>query len=211
MTDIKTGRSFPWLIVAAALVVFGLSRRSFQTRADEPKPTKGSPVKPVQQAPPRNPAPSYKWRVSAEGIGPVKVGMSVAQAAAALGEYFAFSDIDTRNDVTCDYAEWPGAPEGVHVVVNRDTVVAVWVSSGQVASEEQLKIGDRADQIEGRYPSVAADKRPNTDHYYGRAFALVIPLTGDSSRRIVYEVADSVIRSFRAGRYRDVLDREPCR
>jgi hypothetical protein len=211
MTDTKTGRSFPWLVVALVFVIFGLSRRGSRDAPGRAQPPTSGSTDPAPKAPPPNPAPSYKWRVSAEGIGPVKVGMSVTEAAAALGEYFAFSEIDVRNHVTCDYAEWPGAPEGVHVVVNRDTVVAVWVLNGQVATEEQLKIGDRADMIEPRYPSIAADKRPNPDHYYGRAFALVIPMPGDSTRRIVYEVSDSVIRSFRAGRYIDVLDREPCR
>jgi hypothetical protein len=199
-------RSLAWFILVFAFVVLWTMGGRFSgapTKTQRTGPaTRNAPTEP----PPRNPAPSYKWRVSAEGIGPVKVGMSVAQAAAALGEYFA-----ANKHATCDYADWPGAPEGAHVVIDDDTVVAVWVSSGQVASEEQLKIGDRADMIEVRYPSLAADKRPNTDHYYGRAFALVIPLPGDSSRRIVYEVSDSVIRSFRAGRYRAVLDDEPCR
>jgi hypothetical protein len=202
----KTGRSLAWFILVFVFVVLWIMGGRFSGAPAKNQPTGPTTRTAPKEPPPRNPAPSHKWRVSAEGIGPVRVGMSVAQAAAALGEYFA-----SNNHVTCDYADWPGAPEGVHVVVDDDTVVAVWVSDGQVASEEQLKIGDRADMIEPRYPSVAADKRANPDWYYGRAFAVVIPLPGDSSRRIVYEVADSVIRSFRAGRYRDVLDREPCR
>ena len=103
-------------------------------------------------------------RVTLYGIGPVRAGMSVAEASAALGG--ALELPEGIDPTTCDYLRWPGGPAGVSVMVEQLRIARVDVRSGTMATEEGAQLGDSADRIQG-FVRGTGDGQPSQRHCRG--------------------------------------------
>jgi len=131
------------------------------------------------------------------GIGPLRIGMTVSQARAAMPGFTA-----TGNG--CTYATKVGLP--VHVMVENGVVARIDVDSGTVATAEGARIGDTVARVKSLY-GARLTTQPNK---YTSDPDLIVRSASDTSYQYIFETkADRVIR-YRAGKLPQVAYVERC-
>ena len=132
------------------------------------------------------------WRLSEAGIGPVRVGMTVAEAAAALSG--AVAQPDTQE---CAYVGLAGLPAGVSLMTERGRIVRVDVDdSSTVATTQGARVGWTEAQVLAAYPGARVEPHKYEDGHY----LVALPgAPGDTTHRIVFETAGGVVTRFRGG------------
>src|SRR5688500_3736858 len=88
---------------------------------------------------------SATWAVTARGLGPLRVGMTVAEARAAIGG--ALEAPDGADTAACDYVFLRGGPPGVSLMVGGGVLERIEVDSAIVATTEGARIGDSETRI----------------------------------------------------------------
>jgi hypothetical protein len=135
--------------------------------------------------------------LSEKGIGPLRIGMTVAEAAAALGG--GFSDSDIGNPPGCTQAELVGAPPGFAVELENGRVAAIVVESGSIATSAGIRIGDAETRIKTLYSGSRISVLRNPD-FEDAHVVIVTPGNDTTSRsRIVFETDGKIVTAFRAG------------
>ena len=128
------------------------------------------------------------------GLGPLRTGMTIAEATTALGGALVVPvEYDTAG---CDYATWRGGPRGVHVMIDQGRIARVEVDSGSVATAAGARIGDSEERIRSLYPG----RVTVTPHKYEDGRYLTVNGVGDSSAAIVFETSKGRVTRYRAGR-----------
>lgn len=146
--------------------------------------------------------------VTETGYGPLAVGMTTKDAAAALGAPPP-PPIAAEPGSACGYAQIATLPRGVRVMVVRDTVVRVDVDSGRVATGLGAQIGDAEWRIRDLYGSRVAVQ----PHKYlpGGHYMIVSPIPpSDTGLRLVFETDSDHVKRYRAGRLPEVMWVEGC-
>jgi hypothetical protein len=132
--------------------------------------------------------------VTEHGIGPVRAGMTVAEAGAALGAPVqpAYADFET-----CDHVRLPGGPAGVLLMIVNDSVARVETASPAVATAEGARVGDGEASVLSLYAGrVQVQPHEYTDGHY----LVVTPrVAADSLFRIVFETDGRRVTILRAG------------
>jgi hypothetical protein len=150
-------------------------------------------------APARAATDTGAWTVRPDGYGPVRVGMSLADASDALGEQLSasFSDFEV-----CDYVHPHRFPAGVSLMVLRDSVGApesierIDVESSGVATAEGARVGDSEASVQKRY---AGRVTVQPAKYAGPEGKYLVVTPADSATRIVFETLNGRVASYRAG------------
>ena len=139
------------------------------------------------------------------GVGPLRAGMTLPEASAALGGALVVpAGADTAG---CRYVPWRGGPPGVRVMVEGSRIARVDVDSASVRTAAGAGIGDSEDQIQRLYPGhVAVTPQKYTSGHY----LTVIPNASDSTYAIVFETSEGRVTRFRAGRRPQVEYVEGC-
>lgn len=147
-----------------------------------------------------NPA---SWQLSESGIGPVRVGMTVAEAAAALSVTAAQADTSE-----CAYVGLAGLPAGVSLMTERGRIVRVDADdSSSVATAAGAKVGWTEQQLRDAYPNA----RVQPHKYDEGNYVIVIPgAPADTTHRIVFEAVRGVVTRFRGGQTPQVEWVEGC-
>ena len=142
--------------------------------------------------------------VTANGVGPIRAGMTVTQAASAIGGGFAAPQ---GYDGGCGYATLTKAPAGLAVMLENGKVARVEVRSGSTATAAGAKIGDS----EARIKSLYAGRVASTPHKYvsGGHYLTVTP-PGGGNNRIIFETDGKVVTEYRAGAQPAVAYVERC-
>ncbi len=143
------------------------------------------------------------WAVSSMGAGPVRIGMTAAQADSAAGGRLTpktgFGD--------CGYARPSDAPAGLAFMIARDTVARVDVDSAGVETAEGVKVGDPEGLVWQRYSEIQVQPGKHA----ADTLLVIAPARGPSEqRRLIFVVAKGVVRGFRAGRLPEVEWVERC-
>lgn len=153
-----------------------------------------------------HPVDSPGWVARADGIGPIRAGMTLAEASAAIGESL---HVDYSDFETCDYATPSVLPEGVSLMIIRDTVERVdVVDPGKVRTAAGAGIGDPESSVVARYGSAATvmpHKYTGPEGHY-----VVVAPPGDSLHRIVFETDGAAVTMYRVGRAPAVEYVEGC-
>ena len=132
--------------------------------------------------------------VTEYGLGPLRAGMTIAEASSALGgALVAPVEYDTAG---CDYATWRGGPAGVRVMIDQGRIARVEVDSVNVATAAGARVGDDEERIKSLYPG----RVTVTPHKYGDGHYLTVNAVGDSSLAIVFETSEGRVMKYRAGR-----------
>jgi hypothetical protein len=141
--------------------------------------------------------------VTEYGIGPIRAGMTVAQAAQAMGGGFAAPAGGTEG---CTYAVLTEAPRGLAVMLQDGKVARVEIRSGTIATVAGARIGDSEARIKSLYPG----RVTTTPHKYfaGGHYLTVTP--SDPKYRIVFETDGKKVTNFRSGRVAEVEQVERC-
>jgi hypothetical protein len=146
-----------------------------------------------------------RWDVTIEGIGPVRAGMTLSQAASVLGTPLRM----LGDSQACDYARPTNAsPDSLIFMVVDSQIARVEVSGTAVATVEGARIGDSEARIDSLYPGrVTVQPHKYTDGHY----LVVRPTTvSDTTHRIIFETDGKVVTQFRSGRMPEVTWVEGC-
>lgn len=140
-----------------------------------------------------------RWVVTEKGAGPVRVGMTVAEAQQALG-----SELTAMSAAApCYYVKPQRGPSGIAFMVTDGRIARVDVANQTVATEAGARIGDSEAQIRKLYPR--AEVSP---HKYVKGHYLTAMPAGDY--RIVFETDGEKVTRYRAGRTPEVRWVEGC-
>lgn len=149
-------------------------------------------------------APANDSSVTEHGLGPLRAGMTVAEARNALGGALA---MPVESDTTgCDYATWRGGPRGVHVMVDGGRIARVEIDSAGIATAAGARVGDSEERIRSLYPG----RVRVSPHKYEDGHYLTVNATGDSTFAIVFETSNGRVTRYRAGRRPAVEYVEGC-
>jgi hypothetical protein len=187
MTAFKTS-----ILLAAAMLAACQSK-------DQP------PADPPSQNPPA-PA-SDVWTVSIHGYGPVRVGMTLAEAATAGGRQFGEPQMGS---VECDYFLFADdtVRGSAHFMVINGQIARVDVNDSSIATTEGARMGDTEERINQLYPGrVTVQPHKYTDGHY---LVVTSAAPADSGYHIIFETDGKVVTTYRAGRMPEVEYIEGC-
>jgi hypothetical protein len=146
------------------------------------------------------------WIASPRGVGPLRIGMTRAEAEAVVGGSLAIPNDSAWAD--CAYTPTDRLPSGVHVMVEQGTIARIDVDSGAIATAEGARIHDSEDRIRQLYGSrvvTAPAKYAN-----GHSLTVKSGAGADTLFRVVFESDSGRVRSYRVGRVPAVEYAERC-
>ncbi|MGQ0615518.1 MAG: hypothetical protein ACT4PW_00755 [Acidimicrobiia bacterium] len=211
------------IVAAAAMAVMVLAScakgndpRAGVGALSSPPPSSASSAPPATaSSPPTSVGPVLKASsaVTINGIGPVREGMTVADATKAAGvELVAVVGADPTNTV-CTYvrpAPGSGLENDLAFMVSEGTIARVDVTGSRVATVSGIKVGSTEAQVLSTYPEqIAVTPHPYTGpagHYL--TFVPQDPV--DGGYRVVFETDGQKVTEYHAGRLPEVEYIEGC-
>ncbi|MBI2261702.1 MAG: hypothetical protein HYU62_08565 [Caulobacterales bacterium] len=142
-------------------------------------------------------------KLTAQGYGPLRIGMTVAEIEAAMGPDADPDAVGGPEPERCDMFRPARAPEGLLVMVIDGVLDSVWVSrNAAVETDRALNVGDTAAEVKRVY-GAAAEVEP---HKYAEAPSEYITVwsTADhqsaAARGLKYEIGpDGRVQSIAGG------------
>lgn len=138
-------------------------------------------------------ADSVNWAVRLDGAGPIRYGMSIADAAAAAGDSI---EVPPATD-DCSYLRMQGMPEGLQFMVERGRIVRGDVTAGPLPTARGARIGMSEGEVQALY-GAALESRPHKYDSAGR-YLVLIPEAGGDSLRLIFETDGQAITRYRTG------------
>jgi hypothetical protein len=157
------------------------------------------------RAPEAAPSAPSTWVVRPDGLGPIRIGATVAELEAALGRRPPRAD---SLDPHCDYLRDPDRVPGVWFMLTEGRVARLDVDSTGPATTEGVRVGDGTEKVQRLYaPRVIV-----TPHKYtGGEYLTVTPAPpADSQYRMIFETDSGIITRYRVGRLPEVGWIESC-
>lgn len=145
-----------------------------------------------------------RWVLRADGVGPVRVGMSVTDADSAVS-----GGLDrTTGLAECDYVRPKLGPDGVALMVERGQIVRADVGdSARVTTALGVLPGDAESRVLEAYPGA----RVQPHKYVQGHYIIVIPnAPADTLHRLVFETEGGVVTRMRGGLHPQVEYVEGC-
>ena len=192
------------LLVAIACTSGGEHASATDSVAARPNATTDSSAASASATPAASTRPATDSSVTEHGLGPLRVGMTFAEAKQALGGALTLPvETDTME---CDYATWRGGPRGVHVMVDEGRIARVEIDSVGIATAAGARVGDTEERLRSLYPG----RVTVTPHKYEDGHYLTVNAAGDSAFAIVFETSNGRVTRYRAGRRPAVMLVEGC-
>lgn len=165
-----------------------------------------APAAPEAEAP--APAPVDANALTANGWGPLRIGMSLAEVTAALGADSNPNAVGGADPAQCDEFRPERAPEGMRVMIEDGVLTRISLARGSsIKTDRGFGVGDSAAAIKTAYGADATA----TPHKYSEAPAEYITawtnraqgteyVQDTSARGIVYEIGnDGMVAHVHAG------------
>jgi hypothetical protein len=153
----------------------------------------GRPASADSTAPPPE-AEAEPWTIRLDGVGPVRFGMTLANARAALRD----SLIVAPPSGECGFTVPRGAPAGVRFMVEQGKIVRVDVDSAGVRTAAGAEVGMSEADVRARYP-IGLRVQPHKYDPKGRYLVLQGTVPADSARRLIFETDGQRVVRYRAG------------
>lgn len=136
----------------AVAAVLAASLTACGDRNAEPAPAPVESIAPA--ASPAAPA-SASDTLSAEGFGPLRIGMSLAEVEVALGPDANPEAVGGPEPEVCDQFRPARAPEGLLVMIERGVLTSVRLTrSSTVTADAGVSIGDSEAAVRAAYPTL---------------------------------------------------------
>jgi len=153
------------------------------------------PASSTTVAPPMAGAPlSSSSRLRIDGIGPIEVGMTVAQARAAAG-----TELSLKNEPYCDVLTPTQGPEGVALIVTSPSagrVELIIVNGGPVSTVSGIRVGSAEAEVIAAYPGRLRSVNPSLP-VHRLIYQASDPALAD--RILVFVIGDSRVATMYAG------------
>ena len=154
------------------------------------------------------------WTLTTQGLGPLRIGVRIDEAAEALTAFGATAGtltlpVRVANGSTCGYVLWRGGPSGVRVMVVDKRIARIDVDSASIATTEGVRVGDTEARVRAAYGTRLVE----SPHKYvrGGRYLSASSVDGDDSRRVVFETDGTRVMRYRAGVRPAVEYVEGCR
>ena len=140
------------------------------------------------------------WRLSKQGLGPLRVGVTVADIESLTGRQM----VKSYGSRPCTQWSLEGAPRGLSLMTANGRLARVDVyRGGRWRTTKRIGLGTRAGVVRRRYDHVRTQPHPYTNGKY-----LIV---GGRKRGLIFETsAKGRVTSFRGGRSREVRYIEGC-
>lgn len=157
-------------------------------RSDEPTTTTGGEERLSEES-----------TVTADGVGPVRLGMTVEEAERAasvdLVEQEGYDEFVAEHD--CAYVFPEGElRESLAFMVSSGRIVRIDILDGELRTTEDVGIGSTEAEVRASYEGVETTPHPYLDppgHY------LTVRHEGDDDRRFVFETDGATVLQYRTG------------
>ncbi len=153
-------------------------------------------------------------KLAINGIGPIRVGMTVDEASRAAGLGFVKTLSAGRTEEYCSYFEPQGQPKGIRFMVTKGRIARVDINNNvRFTTIKGAKIGDTEDRIISLYPGQIQATRhpyqrlPLTNQKY---LTFVPKDAADKNYRIIFETSKNRVERFRSGKIPEVEQVEGC-
>jgi|SRR5579859_2678165 len=147
---------------------------------------------------------AHEWVVHFDGIGPVKIGMSLSELNAVLHENFSMPE--DKDEQTCFYVEHAKHP-GVAFMIQEGHVTRVDVDGSGVATALGIKIGDSESQAMKVYGNKL---KVEPHHYTAPEGHYLTVLSGNERYGIRFETDEGKIVRFYSGQLQAIGLVEGC-
>ncbi|MEO6627397.1 MAG: hypothetical protein ABIP03_02375 [Aquihabitans sp.] len=164
------------------------------------------PAAPVATTPTTPPVLSASSTLTLRGLGPVRIGMTVAEASAAAGTTLVQKGVPGES---CAYGIPEGGPEGVAFMFLSGRLARVDVNSPGIKTLSGAAVGDSEAAVQALY----AGQLQVSPHKYvpaGSYLTLVPADAADAELRLIFETDGSKVTRFRAGSQPGVSYIEGC-
>lgn len=152
---------------------------------------------------------SNQSQLTLNGIGRVRLGMTVAEASQAAGVPL-ISQGEPAPGSNCRYVAPQSEPEGLSFMLNGDRIVRIDVTGeSQITSLSAAKIGD----TEAKIKSLYLEQLEVTPHKYrpnGHYLTFVPKDPQDQENRLIFETDGNRVTAFRSGKLPEVTWVEGC-
>jgi hypothetical protein len=148
---------------------------------------------------------SQQSKVSITGIGPVRVGMTVAQASKAAGTRLVRSNPQLPG--SCFYVKPQAGPQGLEFMVLNDRIIRVDINKGRFTTVSGAKIGDTEARIKSLY---GGRLQVRNDYGSGHVMTFVPQAAADKNYRLVFNTDGNRVTRFRVGQLPQVDYEEGC-
>ena len=154
------------------------------------------------------PTSQTTWRLGLRGVGPIRYGMSLSEAARALGEKLNVAPTEPGSG--CDYVHAPAAPEGLDFMVIDSVIERADVFRGDATTLSGAHIGSTEDEVKALYRGrIEVQEHPYTGPE-GHYLVYVPRDPADSAFRMIFETDGHKVTAYRAGRRPAVQLIEGC-
>ena len=142
-------------------------------------------------------------KLTAQGYGPLRIGMTRAEVEAAMGPDADPEAVGGADPASCDMFRPERAPDGLLVMVEGGVLTSVWLSRNTaVETDRALNVGDSASEVKRVY-GAAAEVMPHKYVAAPSEYITVWSTTDHQSvaaRGLKYEIgADGRVQSIAAG------------
>jgi len=156
-----------------------------------------------------DPQLSESSKITTGGLGPVRIGMSVAEATKAAGRVIlAPTPGAPTASPDCAFAVVDGLP-GVAFMVISGVIRRVDIDEGTISTSSGAHIGSTEKEIKDLFPGIITV----SDHAYvegGHYLTLTPTAENLKDDRVVFETDGQVVTSYRAGKVPEVEFIEGC-
>jgi hypothetical protein len=152
-------------------------------------------------------------KLAINGIGPVRVGMTVDEASRAAGVRLVKTISVGPTEEYCSYFETQGEPKGIAFMVINNRIPRVDIRNERVTTIKGAKIGDTEERIFSLYPGqIKATRHPYQGFppRNGKYLTFVPKDAPDKNYRIIFETANNRVMRFRSGKIPEVEYIEGC-
>jgi hypothetical protein len=145
-------------------------------------------------------------KVQLNGIGAVRIGMSIDQAAHAAGGNLVFNG-SSNNE--CRYAQIQDGRDHVSLMVVRDRIVRIDIKKGSLFKTLRgAGIGDSEDRIKSLY---AGRIRVSPHKYTTGHYLTFVPMSrANQAYRLIFETDGQQVVNYRVGKLPEVGYVEGC-
>jgi len=148
------------------------------------------------------------WQLSPNGLGPIKIGMTLSQVQAITHQKLANTTPDKfqAEDKSCFYSQFANKSlDGISFMVSYKKVVRIDITSAEYATTKGVKVGDNESEVLKNYPDIKV-----TQHHYdqqGHYLTYPVPL---KDRGIRFETSKGKVERMYAGQAREIQYVEAC-
>ena len=154
---------------------------------------------------PAQPALTEASRLVINGIGPIRVGMTVAEAERASGVRL----VQAYGDAACAVFAPQGEPEDLRFVVTNGRIATVETFNSLIQTVSGANVGDTVDEVLAMYPG-RLEVRPSEAVPNGQDLIFVPRDQGDRRFRVYFVTQNGQVIQIRAGRLPEVSWYEGC-